>query len=95
VKKNNIKKIDLSKKLSEKKGFSILLSKKIINDLIDVLSTTIKNNNLNIKNLGTFKVRNKNERIGRNPKTKENFTISSRKSISFIASNKILRMVNK
>ena len=95
MKKNNIKKIDLSKKLSEKKGFSILLSKKIINDLIDVLSTTIKNNNLNIKNLGTFKVRNKNERIGRNPKTKENFTISSRKSISFIASNKILRMVNK
>ena len=95
MKKNNIKKIDLSKKLSEKKGFSILLSKKIINDLIDVLSTTIKNNNLNIKNLGTFKVRNKNKRIGRNPKTKENFTISSRKSISFIASNKILRMVNK
>tara|TARA_B100000767_G_C19731495_1_gene521897 strand:+ start:816 stop:1103 length:288 start_codon:yes stop_codon:yes gene_type:complete len=95
VKKNNIKKIDLSKKLSEKKGFSILLSKKLINDLIDVLSMTIKNNNLNIKNLGTFKVRNKNKRIGRNPKTKENFTISSRKSISFIASNKILRMVNK
>ncbi len=95
MKKNNIKKIDLSKKLSEKKGFSILLSKKLINDLIDVLSMTIKNNNLNIKNLGTFKVRNKNKRIGRNPKTKENFTISSRKSISFIASNKILRMVNK
>ena len=94
MKKNNIKKIDLSKKLSEKKGFSILLSKKIINDLIDVLSTTIKNNNLNIKNLGTFKVRNKNERIGRNPKTKETKIISSRDVVLFKPSKEFKEFIN-
>ena len=30
---------------------------------------------LNLKNIGTFKIINKKERIGRNPKTKEEFYI--------------------
>ena len=46
----------------------------------------LKKNNLIIKNIGSFKLIEKNERIGRNPKTKEEFIICKRKSISFLSS---------
>jgi len=94
VKKNNITKIDIAKELSKKTGYSLELSKILINSLLIVLISSIKKNKLNLKNIGTFKLINKSERIGRNPITKENFVITSRKSISFISSKKLLSVVN-
>lgn len=93
--KNNFKKIDIAKKLSEKKGFSSLLAKELINDLINVLSSHLKEKKLNLKNLGTFKIINKQERIGRNPITKQAYTISARKSVSFTASKKLIKLINR
>ena len=94
MKKNNLTKIDIVKELSKKTGYSLELSKILINNLLIVLISSIKKNKLNLKNIGTFKLINKSERIGRNPITKENFVITSRKSISFIASKKLLSVVN-
>ena len=87
--KNNFRKIDLIKDLSKKKGLSNNLAKKIINDFILIIINNIKTGNLNLKNIGSFKIIKKNKRIGRNPKTKEEFIISSRKAIQFSASKKI------
>ena len=92
---NNLKRIDLAKTLSKKKGFSKLLSKELIDYLISILIINIKKKNLILKNIGTFKIIHKNERIGRNPKTKKIYTISSRKSISFSASKKLTKLINK
>jgi nucleoid DNA-binding protein len=94
VKKNNITKIDIAKELSIKTGYSLELSKILINNLLIVLISSIKKNKLNLKNIGTFRLINKLERMGRNPITKENFVITSRKSISFISSKKLLSVVN-
>ena len=94
MKKNNLTKIDIAKELSKKTGYSLELSKILINNLLIVLISSIKKNKLNLKNIGTFKLINKSERIGRNPITKENFVITSRKSISFISSKKLLSVVN-
>tara|TARA_E500000178_G_C16900397_1_gene697796 strand:- start:514 stop:801 length:288 start_codon:yes stop_codon:yes gene_type:complete len=91
---NTLKKIDISKEISEKIGFSLMLSKKILDDLIEVLSQNLKKNNLSLKNIGSFKIIYKSERIGRNPKTGENFKIKPRKSISFKVSKKLLKNVN-
>ena len=91
----NLKKIDIVKNLSASSGFSLNFSKKVINDLIEIINTNIKSGNLNLKNIGSFKIINKKERIGRNPKTKEKFLISSRKSIIFTTSKKILEKLNK
>ena len=68
--------------------------KKIVNDLIDVLINEIKTGQLNLKNLGSFKIKNKSERIGRNPKTKEEFVISARKTVKFTSSQKLLKSLN-
>ena len=93
--KKNITKIIIAKKLSLKTGFSTSFSKKLIDDLIVCLTKSIKTEKLNLINLGTFKIVNKKERKGRNPKTKEQFVITARKTISFVPSKKILRELNE
>ena len=93
--KKNYKKIDIVNNLSKKTGFSVNLSKKLIDDLIDILILNIKTGNFNLKNLGSFKIIKKRKRIGRNPKTKKEFIIDSRKTLSFKLSKKILEKVDK
>ena len=48
------------------------------------------NTDISINYIGSFKINKKNERIGRNPKTKEEHLIKSRKVISFKKSNKLV-----
>lgn len=93
--RNNLEKIEISKNLSSKLGLPVSYSRKLINDLIIILSKSIKKNNLILKNIGTFKIINKSERVGRNPKTRKSFKISKRKSISFIASKRLLNSLNE
>ena len=92
--KPNLSKIDISKNLSVKKGFSVLTSKKLINDLIKIFCINIKNKNFNLINIGSFRLIYKKERLGRNPKTKKQFLISARKTISFISSKNLLKKLN-
>ena len=94
MKISSFKKIDLSKNISEKIGVSVSLSKKLTEDLLEILSNKIKDNDLNLKNVGSFRIIDKKDRIGRNPKTKEEFIIRSRKSISFTASKNLIANIN-
>ena len=92
---NNLKKIDISKELSSKKGYSLNLSKKILNNLLEAIVSCIKEDVLILKNIGVFKILDKKERIGRNPSTKETFAISSRKSLSFIPAKRLSKIINQ
>ena len=92
---NNLKKINIIKDLSTKTGYSSNYSKKIINELIDLILLNIKNGHLNLKNVGSFRIISKKERIGRNPKTKKEYIISQRKSVSFKASKSLLSELNR
>ena len=91
----SLKKIDIYKKFYEEVGISESTSKKILNDLIDILKICIRKIDLNLKNIGTFKIVKKNKRVGRNPKTKEEFIISERNSIIFIVSKNLLKKINQ
>jgi nucleoid DNA-binding protein len=95
VRKTNYKKEDLINNLTKKTGLSLNYSKKIINDLIELLIMNIKNNDLRLKNLGSFNLVFKKKRIGRNPKTLEKFEISARKSLIFTPSKNLLEKLNK
>jgi len=90
----NITKLDISKKINSKVGFSSLYMKEITEDFIEILKKTIKNNGVHIKNFGSFKIIYKKERVGRNPKTKKNYKIDARKVLSFIVSKKISSKIN-
>ena len=91
---NKLKKEDLVKNLVKKKCFSLRISKEIVDSIIDELIFTIKNYNLILKNIGSFKILKKKERIGRNPRTQEKYLISSRNSISFTTSKKLIKLLN-
>ena len=71
--RNNYNKKDLSDFLSEKKGYSSLFSQKIVDDLIHVICQNLVLGDITLKNLGVFKIIQKNERLGRNPKTKKTY----------------------
>ena len=91
---NNLTKEDICIFLSKKKGYSVLYSKKIINNLIEILIDEIKENSFNLKNIGTFKILNKKERLGRNPRTKEIYKIKARKTLAFKPSTNLSRKIN-
>tara|TARA_Y100000591_G_scaffold285900_1_gene268455 strand:- start:112 stop:417 length:306 start_codon:yes stop_codon:yes gene_type:complete len=91
---NNLTKEDICIFLSRKKGYSLLYSKKIINNLIEILIDEIKENTFNLKNIGTFKILNKKERIGRNPRTREIYKIKARKSLAFKPSTNLSGKIN-
>ncbi len=93
-KTSNLTKSNISKQITSKIGISNRYSELLTDDLVKVIKDIIKKKDLNIKNFGTFRILNKKERMGRNPKTKENYRISSRKSISFIISKKIKNKIN-
>ena len=93
--KETIKKIDIIKALKIKTGYPFRFCEKIINDLLEIFIKEIISGNLNLKNVGSFNLINKKKRIGRNPKTKEEYLISSRKIINFKPSKKIINKLNK
>ena len=65
---NKITKKDISYFISQNTGLSAKYSKKIIEDLINIIiSELIRENIINVNNFGTFKILNKSKRIGRNP----------------------------
>tara|TARA_B100001057_G_C22012034_1_gene630191 strand:+ start:158 stop:457 length:300 start_codon:yes stop_codon:yes gene_type:complete len=90
----NFTKSDISKKITSKIGVSHRYSERLTEDLVEIIKKLTKTKNLNIKNFGTFKILDKKERIGRNPKTKENYKINARKSISFLSSKKIKNKIS-
>ena len=82
--KRNIKKEDFINRIFQEIGFSKIISENIIKDIFDIIIESIdKNGNLKISNFGTFKNKKKTQRIGRNPKTKEEKVISSRFVVQF------------
>ena len=91
----NFTRKDLSNKIFKNLGFSKNLSSKIVNDFFEALiSEIIKLNKIKISSFGTFTVLNKNERMGRNPKTKIDAKILSRKVVKFKPSLLIKKKIN-
>ena len=83
VKKNFTRK-DLSNKIYRDLGFSKNYSTTVIDNFFETLiQGLLKSSKIKISSFGTFKVINKRERIGRNPKTKEKAIIAPRKVVTF------------
>ena len=94
MKNLNFTKKEISREINSKLGLPISFCNEVVDTLIEILIDNIKSKELNVKNFGTFKILDKKERIGRNPKTKESFKILARKSLSFSASKKLNDLVN-
>ena len=79
----------LANNISKEFGIAYSLAYKKIETLLNIWSFQLLNFDLSINSLGSFKIKYKSSRIGRNPKTKQEFEIKSRKVISFKKSKKL------
>jgi integration host factor subunit alpha len=85
----------LSNSIKKEIGLPRSESLKLVALILDSLSLSIKKDKiLKLPSLGTFKVKNKNSRMGRNPKTGKDALISARSVITFTASEKLKNRLN-
>ena len=76
-------------------GFSKQISENLIDDFLLTITSNIKNEKkLKLSKFGTFTVKQKKSRIGRNPKTKETKIISSRQVVIFKPSKEFKEFLN-
>ena len=91
----NLTKKDLVNLVYMQLGFSKQISENLIEDFLSTIVYNIKNEKkLKISKFGTFIIRQKKSRIGRNPKTKETKVISSRDVVLFKPSKEFKDFVN-
>jgi len=77
-------------------GISKFDASNFIDDIFNLMSLELeKKNKVKIANFGAFNIREKKQRIGRNPKTKEDKVISSRTVITFRPSKILKNKINK
>ena len=79
----------LANQLSKEFGMAYSTAYKKIDTILNIWSLKLLNSDLSINSLGSFKINYKNSRLGRNPKTKEEFEIQSRKVVTFKKSKKL------
>ena len=91
----NLTKKDLINSVYMQIGFSKNISENLIDDFLSTVAVNLKTEKkLKLSKFGTFSVRSKKSRIGRNPKTKEQKIISDRDVVLFKASKEFKDLVN-
>ena len=91
----NLTKKDLVNLVYMQLGFSKQISENLIEDfLLTIVSNIKQEKKLKLSKFGTFTIREKKSRIGRNPKTKETKMISSREVVLFKPSKEFKEFVN-
>ena len=91
----NLTKKDLVNSIYMQLGFSKQISENLIEEFFSLIISNIKSEKkLKLSKFGTFAIRQKKSRIGRNPKTKESKKISGRNVVLFKASKEFKEFVN-
>jgi len=91
----NLTKKDLINSVYMQIGFSKKISENLLDDiLITIIDNLKKHNKIKISKFGTFTIRNKKSRLGRNPKTKEKKIISKRNVVLFKPAKEFKNLVN-
>ena len=92
----NLTKKDLVNTIYMQIGFSKNITENLIEDFfLSIINNLDKNKKVKISNFGTFILREKKNRIGRNPKTKEEKIISKRNVVLFKPSKDFKNLINQ
>tara|TARA_B100000902_G_scaffold288776_1_gene274964 strand:- start:139 stop:438 length:300 start_codon:yes stop_codon:yes gene_type:complete len=91
----NLTKKDLVNLIYMQLGFSKNISENLIDDFFQMIINNLSNEKtLKLSKFGTFLIRQKKSRLGRNPKTKEEKLISERNVVLFKPSKEFKEFVN-
>ncbi len=93
--RSNLTKKDLVNSIYMQLGFSKQISENLIEDFFQTIVNNLdKEKKLKLSKFGTFSIREKKSRLGRNPKTKERKIISKRNVVLFKPSNEFRNLIN-
>ena len=96
MKKNNVTRKELAETVSGKLGYPISTCSDIVDSFFDSMkSSMLDGTSIKLVHFGTFLVRDKNPRKGRNPRTGETITIKERQIVSFRPSKKLRARINE
>ena len=87
-------KSDIAKNIADKTSLSNQKAKQLLDRFIQVVVSGSKKQQVKMSGFGTFIRKQTPSRIGRNPKTGEEFKISKRTKLNLILSNKIKEKIN-
>ena len=91
----NLTKKDLVNAIYMQVWFSKQITESIVEEFFFIIiSNLIKKKSVKISKFGTFLIRSKSSRIGRNPKTKEEKEISKRDVVIFKPSKEFKELLN-
>ena len=91
----NLTKKDIVNSLYMQIGYSKKISENLLEDVFELILDNLKRHKMvKIAKFGTFILREKKSRIGRNPKTKEKKLISQRKVVLFKPSKELKKSIN-
>ena len=85
---------NIVKNVSTKAHLNNQDSHKLLNNFLKLIILNSDNNIIKISNFGTFYRRLTPERIGRNPRTKEEYIVTSRSKVNFRPSKNIKLLIN-
>ena len=92
----NLSKNEIINSIYMQLGFSKKVSENLLEDLLSlILEELINKKKVKIAKFGTFILRHKKSRVGRNPKTLEKKIISERNVILFKPSNVFKKYINQ
>ena len=95
MKRINLTKKEIINSIYMQIGFSKKISEILLEDIFDlILKNIIEKKKVKISKFGTFSLRKKKQRIGRNPRTKEKKIIQERNVILFKASKEFKEYIN-
>tara|TARA_B110001452_G_scaffold263690_1_gene265521 strand:+ start:789 stop:1091 length:303 start_codon:yes stop_codon:yes gene_type:complete len=91
----NLTRKDLINSVYMQIGFSKNISENLIDDFFKIIIENIRNEKkLKLSKFGTFSIRNKKSRVGRNPRTKEAAIISNRNVVLFKPAKEFKELIN-
>ena len=91
----NLTKKEIINSLYMQIGFSKKISEDLLDDILDIIVGNLKKyKKIKLSNFGTFSLRSKKSRLGRNPKTKEKKIISERNVVLFKPSRDFKDYIN-
>jgi integration host factor subunit alpha len=91
----NLTRKELTETLAEQLGFSQNSCAQLVDSFLSTMKDSMLNGeSIKLVHFGTFTVRDKSPRRGRNPRTGETITIKKRQAVSFRPSKKLREQVN-
>ena len=92
----SVTRADLTEAVYQEVGLSRNESAQLVESVLEEIASTLaRGESVKVSSFGTFSVRDKAERIGRNPKTGEEVPILPRRVLVFRASHVLKDRINK